>query len=631
MNWPTFLTPWWGLLGLLAVPLIVLYILRQKRPNMPISSTLLWSKALADMRASTPFQKLRRNLLLLLQLLILAAVVLALMRPVVQSQAQATVAGVIVIDDSASMQATDGGGPSRLERAKQEAHRLIDGMRPGDRYMVLADGGGVMQLRGDFNTDKRDLHRQIDNIQPSDASSDLSETLLIGVEKLKSIGQVGKSAGANIVGGKIWLISDGVGVKLPTVAELPKMLEYVRIGESSNNVGITSLTVMPVDKKGLRYQVFAGLFNASNVERKVVVGLAAGKPDNWVGTQTVTLAPRQTGAAQFEGPLEPGRIYAVLDGKNDDFALDNVAYGLVEPVRKARVKLYTAGNAMLERFVRTATATGEMDGTIIDAQRYTADAPADLVIIDGFAPKELPKCDVLLIRPGAGVGGFKVIGEMDKPVIVRWRREDPLLAYVDLSEVRVFRALHLERDSEATELVSTPDGPLLVSKDYGSSRRYLLGFDIMMESNWWRDSSLLIFMQNVVNETRRRHFIGTPQVLPTGQAAMLWDLGETATVHLPAGGEKEIPTQAGAAEFAETEHVGFYDVTSGDRKAEFAVNLLSQDQSDIAPRSLETQEGGNVKEATSVALVNREIWLWVALAGLGILMVEWWFYHRRLA
>ena len=93
MSWLSFLAPPWALLGLIAVPIILLYVLRQKRPDTPVSSTLLWSKTLADMRASTPFQKLRRNLLLLLQLLILAALVFTLMRPVVQAQASASEAG----------------------------------------------------------------------------------------------------------------------------------------------------------------------------------------------------------------------------------------------------------------------------------------------------------------------------------------------------------------------------------------------------------------------------------------------------------------------------------------------------------------------------------------------------------
>src|SRR6185295_3072715 len=129
MSWLSFLVPLWGLMALIAVPIVLLYILRQKRPDLPIPSTILWSKALADMRASTPFQRLRRNLLLLLQLLILAALVITLMRPVIHAQAAQTEAGVIVIDATASMQTRDGageaGGESRLDRAKDEAKKLV--------------------------------------------------------------------------------------------------------------------------------------------------------------------------------------------------------------------------------------------------------------------------------------------------------------------------------------------------------------------------------------------------------------------------------------------------------------------------------------------------------------------------
>ncbi len=152
MTWPNFLAPGWALMGLIAVPIILLYVLRQKRPDMPISSTFLWSKTLADMRASTPWQKLHRNLLLLLQLLILAALVFTLMRPVIQAQAGTSKAGVIVIDATASMQTRDGGADeTRLDRAKAEARKLVDSMRPGDRFMLIADGGGMSQVRSGFS------------------------------------------------------------------------------------------------------------------------------------------------------------------------------------------------------------------------------------------------------------------------------------------------------------------------------------------------------------------------------------------------------------------------------------------------------------------------------------------------
>ncbi|MFO7323547.1 MAG: BatA domain-containing protein, partial [Chloroflexota bacterium] len=77
----SFLTPLALIGGLLAIPILLLYMLRLRRREIPVSSTYLWQQLLLDREANTPWQRLRRNLLLLLQLLILALLVLALARP----------------------------------------------------------------------------------------------------------------------------------------------------------------------------------------------------------------------------------------------------------------------------------------------------------------------------------------------------------------------------------------------------------------------------------------------------------------------------------------------------------------------------------------------------------------------
>jgi hypothetical protein len=636
MTWPTFLAPWWGLLGLLAIPIIALYLLRQKRPDMPTSSTLLWSKALSDMRASTPFQKLRRHLLLLIQLLILAALVFARMRPVIQAHADRSLAGVIVIDATASMQATDDGGPSRLDQAKAQANTLVDDMRMGDRYMILADGGGMTQVRSAFSSNKMELHKIINSIAASDTTSDLSETLLLATTSLRALGGDANHNQA-VTAGKIYLFSDGAGIRFPEIADFYPLLNYVKLGsDTCSNVGIVRLAITPLPKAPKTYQIFVGLFNAGKADRTVPVALAYNSPDKLLPDLRRVIVPaRGQASAIFEVTLDPGRIYVQIGDAHDDLKLDNTAFGILEPPRKLRAVLVTKGNAILERVLQIARRSFQIEPFIVSPDQYHNDLSADIMLFDGIVPPELPKCDCLFIAPPYAPPGFHTVAPsyVTNPPILRWKKESPILSYVELADVKIGRALKLAPDTESEELISSVDTALLVARDVGSARRYVLGFNPLTESNWWSQPSLLIFLQNMLEQTRERHFIGKPQIIEAGQPAHLWDLDAHATLTTPEGSKVPLDDMIkdGAAEYPATDHVGFYDVQSGQKHLSFAVNLLSQTETDIVPQALKLPGGGNVMEAQNVAQVNHEIWTWIALTALAVLLIEWMVYHRRVA
>src|SRR5271170_2324090 len=93
--------------GVVGAAVVALYILKLRRRTVAIPFSPLWQRVLRDKEATSLFSKLRRVMSLLLQLVLLALLVFALGDPRAQA---ALVKGrnvVVLVDASASMQATD--------------------------------------------------------------------------------------------------------------------------------------------------------------------------------------------------------------------------------------------------------------------------------------------------------------------------------------------------------------------------------------------------------------------------------------------------------------------------------------------------------------------------------------------
>jgi hypothetical protein len=106
-----------------------------------------------------------------------------------------------------------------------------------------------------------------------------------------------------------------------------------------------------------------------------------------------------------------------------------------------------------------------------------------------------------------------------------------------------------------------------------------------------------------------------------------------ALVRLPGGEERTLRLDPMARElvFGDTGRRGIYQIELGNSRVNFCVNLLEAAETDTTPRP-EIQFGKYAAvAAATVRPANVEIWRWIALGGLAILMFEWWFYHKRTA
>lgn len=439
----------------IAVPaLVILYFLKLRRRDMEVSTTLLWKKAIQDLQANAPFQKLRRNILLILQLLVLAAAISAIGQPQFKGEATAGRRHIILIDRSASMSASDGDsestrGVTRLEAAKRAAGDLVDSLRePGlfakdsaDQAMVIAFDT-TAEVRQQFTTDKAALKAALDAISPTDAPTLVGEAMRLAKAYAPRRILEGKEVEGLEQGepAEIHLFSDG---RLPDAAEnkpgTNDVVVYHRTGEpTAGNIAIRDLRSERQYDQPSRLSVYVGLQSTMRQERRVDVelridGVVAGiRPVTVDGAKLANeplpgAEPREapqggstddeskaqkgprltpgTGGVVFEleraeaGVVEvrllgldptPGAKFSPTD---DILSTDNRSWLVVPPAKRLAVAIVTRGNLFISAALGGLPLSKRDTFSPEDYEKAIKDGKAaeyDVVVLDGWLPPAGP-------------------------------------------------------------------------------------------------------------------------------------------------------------------------------------------------------------------------------------------------
>jgi hypothetical protein len=200
--------------------------------------------------------------------------------------------------------------------------------------------------------------------------------------------------------------------------------------------------------------------------------------------------------------------------------------------------------------------------------------------------------------------------------------------------VQVAESLAVKAPSWAVSLVDSPQAPLILAGELGRQRIIWIGFDIL-ESNWPLRVSFPIFVANAVEWLNPANAKGGQLLVKAGDAfrLALTRSEKEAEVSLPDGQSKKINLDPNANElvFGDTYRQGIYHLRLGTNETTFCVDLLDAAESNIKPRE-ELQLGKYTKiAATTRQRANMELWRTIASLGLLVLLIEWWYYHRRTA
>ena len=605
----SFLAPAAAVLALTLPAIVALYFLKIRRPTRIVPALHLWPNQIRDRQANVPWQRLRPSWLLFLQLLAAAVLVAAATQPSLPAGATLARHSIVLLDASASMQATDV-APSRLDEAKRQANAIVDQLGPTDRMTVIAMGP-VARIVASVTGDRDSLHRAINAVIASNGAADLSAALAMAAGLVRA----GDDARA-------YLFSDGLVQPLRvTTTGLPFPVEYHRVGVSGENVGLTSLTVRT------SAQSRAGYLHVQNFgQQQRTVSLEWRADGHLLDARPLTLAAGQGQDLLLPVPGDATSVSAHLAGA-DIFALDDTATAVARTPRAFRVLLVTPGNVFLEQALRLRS---DFQIDVIGPATYRASADYALSVFDRFSPPVLPDGPLVMVDPlpGSALAGGPPVG------IGRVRAVDagdPLLANVDLQDVHVARSQDLKNSSFGRPLISSLQTPLVLVRDE-PFRQVLVGFDLH-ESDLPLRIAFPILVQNV-SEWLLPPSVPSHSFHPDEAVTIVPESVATSVSIVRPDGSRRTLAAASIATFADTDLTGLYTVEqtiAGKlERSWFSVNLFSELISQLKPPDRLTLPPTRTTITQATHQGQLEIWPWIALAALGVVMAEWLAFHRGL-
>ncbi|HYD01343.1 MAG TPA: VWA domain-containing protein [Phycisphaerales bacterium] len=535
----------------IAIPaLVILYFLKLKRRDVEVSTTLLWKKAIEDLQANAPFQKLRNNILLILQLIALCAAIFALAQPQSKSSALGGGRHVIVIDRSGSMSATDGGedgkpgGITRLEAAKKRAREFVDTMREpgllderGDEAMVVAFDAIADRL-ANFTSNKAELRRAIDAIEPTDAPT----SFIAAFQTARAFAKTTLAEDKGLItsgGATIHLFSDG---RLPDLEQLGQTKElaitaddkivFYPVGSPETwNVGITGMRAERAFEEPGKLSIFVGVTNSAREPRTVDVELRIDSRMEAIKQVTIPaarLTESTTGdvaggirasnklvtsssGVVFDMTRPQGGVFTVVvrPPEGDALAADNNGYLVVPPAKRLAVALVTGGNLFL-REVLEGLPLQKLDvWTPAEATEKFKDGatPAgyDVFVLDGWLPEV--KGPDGRNAPGLPTGRFLVFNAVPAPplglvdegpgeatTVINHDRGHPALRNISFDGLTVSPSRKCSIPSRAgvRSLAEGISGPLIVEATDVGTRALIVTFDTL-QSNWPFDAGFVLY------------------------------------------------------------------------------------------------------------------------------------------
>ena len=621
--------------GLLIIPIVILYILKIRLKRVPVSTVLFWRQIFDEKKPRSLWQKLRHLISLLVQLAFLFLLVAALAKPLFSWEALNARRIILVLDNSASMNATDV-TPSRLARAKEQALEVIGGLRFQDE-MAIVTGGTPPRVVCGLSGHHKTLETALESIEPTDGPTQL--TAAVALAHRLAVESEGGSKQNRIV-----VVSDGCA---PGAADLAQATDvaFLAVGQKTGNLAITRFQVRRSTIDPIGYEILAEVMNLAD-EPPGDVRLAIA-----LEGKTIDIKPLKFGAdGRWSEVIESttadgGLLTAELVVKeekgyqpyNDALAADNRAVAVLPKREPVPVHMHSPqGNHFLQKVLEANPLTRLTTSKELPKEF----AAGTLTVFHRETPAKLPAGSVLVVDPTGPCDLWKVGEVLQSPIVTQQDRDSPLMAHVRLDNVIMPEARKLTFTPAAGKplilagavtgdplfaLIDRPEGKvavLTVNLDKGDLP-FRTAFPILAMNTF-------SYFSSASSELREALATGTTTeiTLPTASGGV-----SEYVLRGPDGHTRKLPSGGAKVTLGPFDRCGVWAVVPDAAGAapveEFAVNLMNKAESDLRPPEVFTVATTASQAGLSGGFLGGPMWWYLALAALVLAACEWYLYQRR--
>ena len=638
MNFATPLAFAWTAL---AVPIVIFYILKIRLRRIPVSTSIFWRQIFDEKQPRSLWQQLRHWMSLLVQLLMLALLVLALTDPYFSWEILQARRLVLVVDNSASMNATDV-SPSRLAMAKKIAGQSIAALRMRDE-MAIVTAGTEPQVVCGMTGHQRTLRDKLASVSSTDGPTRVRE----------AVGLARRLLGDH-PHGQIILLSDG---GFPECDELSrsKDMQMHLVGTRESNVGITRWQVRRSLLDPLGYEILAEVFNASDdpVRCRLEVDLN-GLP---VDVVPLELEPGATWNQVLQKTSADGGTLVAHLTHQDSLAADNTAWAILPKRERQKVVLVSQQNHFLQKAIE---ANSLVDITTSKELPASFDS-STIYFLHRKTPQKIPNAPVFVIDPTNDCDLWKVGEKLSNPIVTKQDMDSMLMRHVRLDNVLMPDARQLFPVQPMQTLVQAVSGDALLAAMDRSQGKVLVLTVNLDEGDLTFRTAFPILVTNALSwfagqAGELRESLATGSTAPFEFSAQDATTGGQWVLRSPDGRNKLIAHEStvgaqGAGgrdgrsqEFAFKTTLGPFDRcgiwsvekhlnTGGPSeqkptvRMELACNLANKLESDV--RMPQDSLAETARPTVAAGLLTRPIWFYLVAVSWLLLTIEWWLYQRR--